>query len=168
MTSLSLTAAYLSEKGEKTLIFPMWTNTWESKQIVSGREKGKVPTLACNHLALGEISFIILWMGTYGSRSNTLVMWGALWVWRRRNVLWCANFVWRQTVPKCENIHGALFSWHSIVWILYLTYPSSCWWTFGLCLIMKLQEFFMYSGYKLLSGIFVANIFFQFMKPFNF
>lgn len=139
MASLSLTATYLSEKGKKkTLIFPMWTNTWESKRIVSGREKGKVPTLACNHLALGEISFIILWRGTYGSRSNTLVMWGALWVWGRRNVLWCANFIWRQTVQRCENIHGALFPWHSIVWILHLIYPFSRWRTFGLCLIIEL------------------------------
>lgn len=125
----------------------MWTNTWESNDCLQEGKGGEVPALACNHLALGEI--VLLSFEWEHMAPGLTLMWGVFVVWRRRNVLWCANFVWRQTVQKCENIHGALFPWHShcmsTLSDLSILLLMDIW-------VMSYYEIagvFMYSGYKL-------------------
>lgn len=121
----------------------------DSKWILSGRHRGKSLTLDCKHLALGEIRFIVLWMGTYGSRSNVLAMWGTNESGRRSDSLMCQfpllrRTNWPETWKYLWSIVSLILHYMNIA---YLIYPFSCWWTFVLS-PTELLASFMYSGYK--------------------
>lgn len=126
---------------------------------LSQEGKRKVPTLACNHLALGEISFIILWMGTYGSRSNTLVMWGGCESEKKKCSMVC-QFCLKTNCPEMWK-----YSW-SIVSTFHCMNTLS---DLSILLLMdiwvmsyyEIAGVFMYSGYKL----FVRHICCKYFLP---